>query len=322
MNDEQFSKQFQANYDRVINYMGHGSNQHLAMSLASKYTINKKQFSGVMLRKVMEIINEEKSFSLQLESALSYKLASYLMEEKDIHIAIKQINNHDSLLADVKFKQSSFRILGALFLQEDSLEHARRAKSLFEEMNRRQPFLTSKEDIPYVVVQTSVQEDSIGQRAETIQRYYLELKKHQFIIGNHLQALSQIMTIYSTEYNALLVQYTVQLRKELNKQNIKVKRVHYPFIGILALAATDDFKIEEICILYQQLIEQKAFRYAKEYALIIAIQKIVNDLLNVQNLVDLTPLTRLSQMSEIAEFVLEFTSLIPSGVSDIIDFLN
>lgn len=322
MNDEQFSKQFQANYDRVINYMGQGSDQHLVMSLASKYTINKKQFSGVFLRKVMEIIDEEKSFSLQLESAMSYKLAAYLMEEKDLHTAIKQINYHDSLLADVKFKQSPFRILGALFLQGDSFEHAKRAKNLFDEMNHLQPFLTSKEDIPYVVLQTSVQEDSMGQRAETIQRYYLELKKHQFTIGNHLQALSQIMTIYSTDYNELLVQYTIQLRKELIKQNIKVKRMHYPFIGILALAATDDFKIREICILYQQLMEQKAFRYAKEYALIVAIQKIVNDLLNVQNLIDLTPLIRLSQMSEIAEFVLEFTGLIPSGVSDIIDFFN
>ncbi|MFJ8237439.1 DUF4003 family protein [Ureibacillus sp. NPDC094379] len=322
MNDEQFSKQFQANYDRVINYIGQGNDQHLVMSLASKYTINKKQFSGVMLRKVMEIIDEEKSFSLQLESAMSYKLASYLMEEKDIHTAIKQINYHDSLLADVKFKQSPFRILGALFLQEDSFEHAKRAKNLFDEMNRKQPFLTSKEDIPYVVVQTSIQEDSIGQRAETIQRYYLELKKHQFTIGNHLQGLSQIMTIYSTDYNELLVQYIIQLRKELIKQNIKVKRVHYPFIGILALAATDNLKIGEICILYQQLMEQKAFRYAKEYALIVAIQKVVNDLLNIQNLVDLTPLTRLSQMSEIAEFVLEFTGLIPSGVSDVLDFFN
>src|SRR5690606_8091685 len=131
----------------------------------------------------------------------------------------RRINQNDKLLAEVKFKKSPFRIIGALFLQDDSYEHAKRAKALFDELNRRQPFLTSKEDIPYVIVLTSDQGDSVLKRAETIQRYYLDLKKNHFIIGNHLQALSQIMAIYSTEYNELLLQYIIQLKQKLLEQN-------------------------------------------------------------------------------------------------------
>ena len=324
MSDEQFIQQFQVNYNRVVNYIGGGADQKLLMSLASHYTLKEKQFSGVILRNLMETIDEERTFRYQIDSPMSYKLATHLLKEQDIHNAIQQLNKNDNLLKEVRFKQSPFRVIGALFLQEDPLQHAKRAKQLFNEMNHYHRFLTSNEDIPYVVLLTSninSSNDAMVQ-AETMHRYYQELRQHHFTMGNHLQALTQIMTIYSKEYNEVFMQYIVQLRAALLKYNINVKKIHYPFIGILALAATGNMKLNEIVHLHNQLMEQKAFRHAKEYALIVAIQKIVKDLVGVQEVVDMSLLSQLNYLFEIADFALEFSSFIPSGVSDLLDFLN
>ncbi|MFP3919567.1 DUF4003 family protein [Lysinibacillus telephonicus] len=323
MNDEQFIKIFQENYNRVYNYIG-GGDQQLIMSLACKYTLAKKQFSGVILQKVIEHFGEEAKlpFSIQNFSTISYKIAAQLIQEQDIKLAVSNLIENDRILKEVKFKNSSLRIIGALFLRENKQEHAKRAKQLFDAMNRNQRILTSKEDIPYVVVLTASNEAQPLKQAETIVCYYNALRKQRFIIGNHLQALAQIMTIYSSSYNEILMQYVVQLKEELIKRNIKVKKVHYPFLGFLALTATDNSKVDEIVALYNQLTEQKIFKNAKEFALIIAIQKTVQDLIEVQEMIDITFLSHLTDLLDLADFILEIGSFIPGGILDVVDIFK
>lgn len=323
LDNEQFIQQFQVNYERVFNYIGPGTDPKLLMSLASRYTLKEKQFSGVVLRKVMEVMEEEGTFPFQIESPMSYKLAMYLLEGSDIHNAISYLNQSDNILNEVGFRQTNFRVIGALFLRGDRARHAVRAKQLFDKMNRLQRFLTSKEDIPYAVLLTSNSTGNDAElRANTMHRYYGKLRKQHFRRGNYLQALTQIMTLYSVDYSNTLMLYIVQLRAELLKMGISVKRNHYPFIGILALAATNDSRIDEISELNQLLCEQKAFRSAKEFALIVAIQKIINDLVEVKDVVDLSSLSHLTNLLDIADFIFDFGWFFPSGVSDLLDFLN
>lgn len=322
MNDEQFIKTFRDNYNRIFNYTG-GQDIQLMISLACKYTLAQKQFSGVALQKVIERFqNDENSLSIRLELKTNYKLAFHLLEQDDINKEIQCLVMNDELLQKVKFKKSPHRILGALFLQKSNFQHAQRAKNLFDEMNRNQRILTSKEDIPYVVFLTADPFVKPKVQADTILKYYNNLRNNQFAMGNHLQALAQIMTVYSTEYNEILLQYVVKLRKELIERGIKVKKLHYPYLGVLALAATNELNINEITLLHNQLIEQKIFKNAKDYALIVAIQKIVQDLLEVQHLIDMTALTNILGIFDIVDFVLDFGPLVPTGIADVIDFFN
>lgn len=323
MDFEQFAQAFQKNYDRVVNYMGTGDQQFL-MSLACKYTIANKPFSGVVLNKVRETLVEEakRSFPIRNESTLSYIVAAQLLNETNLQAAINRLMENETILKEVKFKNSPFRVVGALFLRENRFEHARRAKALYDEMHQRHRFLTSNEDIPYVVLLTSDNNSDATVRAETAKRYYNHLRQQHFTVGNHLQALTQIMTIYSADYNEILIKYIVQLREELIKRNIKVKKMHYPFIGILALAATNDSIIDEIVTLHNYLLELKAFKNAKPYALIVAIQKTIKDLMEVQDVVDMTPLSQLEFLIDIADWMMEFTIEIPGSLLDIGDFLN
>lgn len=323
MSDDQFIKAFQENYTRVSNYTG-GSDLKLTISLASKYTLSKRQFSGVILQQLIEQIerNSNKGFQIRLGYSISYKLAAYLLQQENLNEEITRLASNEAALAEVKIRKTPSRLLGALFLRDDKLAHAQRAKQLFDEMNRNQRILTSKEDIPYAVFLTADSNAHPKALADTIVRYYSELRKNHFTMGNNLQALAQIMASFSADFNEILLQYVVQLREELLKRNIKVKKIHYPYLGVLALTATNEMKIDEIVSLHNQLLEQKIFKNANQYALIVAIQKIVQDLIEIQDLIDMVPLMQLYELIDIVDFILELGYNFPSGISDVVDFFN
>ena len=321
MSNQSFIKAFQDNYNRVFNYTGGQDNQQM-ISLACKYTLAQKQFSGVALQKIIEQVQGANVLSVRLESNTSYKLAFHLLQQDDIYEEIQRLATNDEILGNVNFKKSPYRILGALFLQQNDLEHAQRAKELFIEMNKKQRILTSKEDIPYAVFLTTDSGVNPNEQADTIMKYYSSLRNHQFTMGNHLQALAKIMTVYSSDYNKILLQYVVKLREGLQERGIKVKKLHYPYLGVLALAATNDSKMDEITALHHQLLEQKPFKNAKDYALMVAIQKVVQDLLEVNNLIDMTPLTNVLGLFDIVDFILDIGPFFPTGISDVIDFFN
>ncbi|SOC08925.1 uncharacterized protein DUF4003 [Ureibacillus xyleni] len=326
MNNEQFIEAFQQNYNRVFNYMG-GGDIKLYISLACKYTLAMKQFSGVLLQKVCEQLAEEGngSFSISDYSTANYRLAAHIFLEGNLNKNVSDIMINDQFLKEARFKKSPFRGIGALFLQEDKQQHAARAKQLFVEMNRNQRILTSNGDIPYVVFLTSNKDNNPLEQSQTIFEYYTSLRKQQFSMGNHLQALTQIMTMYSSDYNEMLLQYIVQLKTELEKRGIRVKKIHYPFIGVLALAATNASKLDDILNLHNQLLKLKVFKTAKNYALIVAIQKIIQDTIEVQEVIELSPISNLTQLVDlldIAEILIEFSRLLPGGISEVVDFFN
>jgi len=323
MSDEQFVTSFQANYNRLFNYTG-GHDIELMLSMACKYTLANKQFSGVILQKVIEQIQNIKEISIpvSLETSIGYKLAFHLLQQEDRNKEIQRIVENDEILETVKFSKSIYRLIGALFLHKGNLEHAQRAKKLFEEMNQNQRVLTSKESIPYVVFLTANPIVKAKNQADTIMKYYRELRENQFTMGKHLQVLAQIMTIYSADYNEILFQYVISLRDALTGQGIKVKRVHYPYLGVLALAAANETKISEILSLYTLLKKQTIFKNAKDYVLIVAIEKIVQDVIEVQNVIEMTALTNLLEILNVVDFVLEIGSYVPSGISGVLDFFN
>ena len=319
MNNEQFLITFQANFNRAENFFGSSFDRQLLLSMASKYTLANKIFSGVALDKICQKIDKavNRAFPFQPGSPASYRLAAYLQDDDDLQHAIKRLIENDKQLGNEKFKSNHYRVFASLFLQEDQNHHAKRAKQLFDEMNRHQRFLTSNEDIPYVVLLTS-EETNFVQQAETMVKYYKELNKQQFQMGNHLQALAQILTIYSTNYSDILSQYVTGLRDEIVNNGVKVKKYHYPFLGVLALAATDDSKIGKIVTLHRELCTLKAFKQAKDYALIVAIQKEIRDVLELQSLVDLSNVSKLDMLLDVAEIGLDIFSIFPSGVGSIL----
>lgn len=314
--DNQFIENLQKNYDRIVNYFGFDHDKQFLISLASKYTIENKQFSGVLLSKIADQISE--SMKIRRDHLLIYQLAASLLNKGNIEENIEQLKEKDQALHKVGFKKSIHRALAAMSLDDEFEAHAKRAKRLFDELKQHQRFLTSNEDIPYVVSLTIDEMHRPTMQAKTVIQYYQQLKEHDFFIGNHLQALSFVMTFYDEEYNDILLKYVVQLRKELEKRNIMIRKVHYPFLGLLALSQTDSGKIEEITSLYHDLIQQKFLRRSKSAALIVAVQKTVQ---NVERVPEELSISKVETLWMITDFIL-LIDLLPLNIGEIIDFFN
>lgn len=322
--DIQFTKGLQDNYNRIVNYFGNQFKVGVMISLASKYTLEKREFSGVALQKIVDQMAaySKKSLSIQRNSPIPYYIAARFLGQ-DLETCFESLLQRDTALKEAGFHTSPFRLAGAMMLDEDIHLHTKRAKALYDEMHRKQFFLTAKEDIPYVVL-LSKENEHPQRQVETMVQYYKGLRKQGFMLGNALQSLAQILTMYSSEYNDMLLQYVVELRHSLNHKGIKIKPLHYPYLGILALNATDHIKIGEIAEWQKTFMELKMFRMAKEFALIVAIQKVIKELVEVQNMVDMKEnlfIENLIDALDIALDVLDFFVL-PGSVGDLFDFFR
>ncbi|UZM99499.1 DUF4003 domain-containing protein [Lysinibacillus sp. MHQ-1] len=122
-------------------------------------------------------------------------------------------------LKEAKFRSGNFSYIAAQFLTEnekDKIVHAHAARALFEAIRKHHPFLTSYEDIPYAVLLSNPSDD-VEIRAETMNRYYKELRTYNFHAGNELQWLSQVLTFLSPQFDRQLVPNVVTIRDALKK---------------------------------------------------------------------------------------------------------
>lgn len=317
MENAVFIQNLQANYTRVFNYFGTGINPSVAIGLASQYTFASRTFSGVAFQKTLDDFQQRNTKDSRISifnnvttlSNLGYKLVAHLFLHPDCEKEIERLEQNERYLNEVGFKKNTYRSIAALLLVDEY--HAKRAKALYNEMRGYHRFLTGKDDIPFAVLLTAEKEGTIGLRAQTMHRYYKELREQGFKTGDELQALSQLLTLYDLRYQDVLVSYVVQLKMEFEKRHIRVKKLHYPYLGLLALVATNTEVVQEITDLHKELLTKKLFSGAKALALIVAIQQTIQGLVRVKETIDLT------QALEISNFMLEMSAQIGSGIFDV-----
>lgn len=143
-------------------------------------------------------------------------------------------------------------------------------------------FLTSFEDIPYAVL-LSRSNDVVELRAEIMNRYYKGLRTYDFSAGNELQWLSQVLTFLSVQYDANLVPSVVAIRDTLKKQSVKVKNMHYPLLGFVAILKLNQTQLQQIIDLYHELKSIKLLKWHREFLLFMAVQIVIYDIAIVQH---------------------------------------
>lgn len=318
----QFIEQLQQNYSRVVNYLGPSTDITLTTGLALKYTLANKQYSGVSFdtfhEQIRSRIAEENSFDTFLNftttSMLTYNLiAQIYLNEKPMELVDVLLKNEARLKA-VGFKKSVYRTIAALILTEH-VSHETLAKSLHEEMNKKHRILTGKDDIPLAVFITSDLNKDVVTRADTMHRYYNELKDAGFKIGDSLQALSQTLSVYNVHYVEHLTPYVTQIKAELEQRGIKVKRKHYAYLGLLALTLANTTIVNEIADMYEQLTATSMLKNEKTIALVIAIQFIVKQQVDLQQTVSLAQPYALMDMLAISDLTLQASVLFVEGVA-------
>lgn len=288
------------NYNKLVNLLGWSVDKRIILTISSHYSAEGKTFSTQSFSTVIQEIKKQTSWFSTLRSniTLKYSVAMMLDEKEDAYHAVKQLIENEEILKSAKFKRSVYSYIAALFLTENmekKQSHAENARELFEAIRKHHPFLTSHEDMPYAVLLSSDGEDT-ETRADTMNRYYMELKKHGFSIGNELQWLSQILTFHSSCYIDQQVPYVVQLRDELKQAGIKIKSIYYPLIGFLAVAGAKSEQIEQFVTLYNQLKSAKLFKWYKDMVFGVTVQKILHDLVNIKESIDMSLVTTLEML--------------------------
>ena len=321
----QFIQRLENNYDHVFNYTGGQPGLRMVTSLAGQYTYVNRSYSGLEHQAMMDrMASSDSMFSIfhtySGNDNLLYKIAAHLLLRGNVEGHVVELKKKDAILAECGFRSSPYRLVSAFFVKDTA--HGVRAKRLYDKMDKFYPILTKKSDFPLSILLTANNDDSITLRAETMNHYFRKLRELGFDLGDALQTLTQILTIFDVQYNEELAHYVRKLKIELENRGVHVKRAHYPYIGMLALAATKLQLIEEIVQLEKQLQQCKATKGVRELSLVIAIQYVVRDYQDAQYAVDSKIFTNWLELFQFSEFFLYLPFNMTNGLTDLfnIDF--
>lgn len=280
MNEQLFISDLTKNYTKVFNYTGGHPNIETCLSIAAQYTIANREYSGVAQEEIINKLRNKDPFyspfwTLLSNNSLRQKLAAYLILSGDIEAKLVKAKKGEELLDSCGFDKSPYRSFASFFVEDTA--HAIRVNALHRELKKRQRWLTRASDLPFIVLLTKNSNEQSEKQAESIHHYYQVLTKYDFKTGDSLQALAQILTVYKVDYVEELALYVKQLKLELEQRNVKMKRKYYPFLGVLAIIATDTQLIEQIVSCTKALQESSVLKGMKEMAFILAVQKFVQE---------------------------------------------
>lgn len=284
MNIVIIENQFTQTVEAVSKVAGWAVDRKIILAIASTYVASGKMFEAEKFKDVIEEMKNQTSWMSPLRTSIGYSIAANMMEQDDTEQAVKTLLNNEKILKEANFKRGNFSFIGAQFLTENEngkRAHAQTARALYEAIRKHHRFLTSFDDIPYTVLLSSPNDDVVL-RAETMNRYYKELRTYQFSAGNELQWLSQILTFLSAKYDSNLVSNVATIRDNLKKQGVKVKYMHYPLLGFLAILQLNTGQLQQIIDLYHELKGMKLLKWHREFVLFMAVQIAIYDMAKVQ----------------------------------------
>lgn len=282
--------EFANTVEEVSKAAGWTVDRKIVLAIANTFVASGKTFDATKYKNVLLEMKKQSSWLSPLRTTVGYSIAANLMEQDDAEKAVKNLLTNVSILKEAKFRSGNFSYIGAQFLTEDEQDkktHAQAARALFDAIRKHHPFLTSYEDIPYAILLSSPSDD-VELRADTMNQYYKELRTSNFNAGNELQWLSQVLTFLSPKFDGQLVPDVVTLRDGLKKQNVKVKAMHYPLLGFLAILNLDKAQLQGLIDLYHELKDMKLLKWHREFVLFMAVQFAIYDMAKVQKSLSMT----------------------------------
>ncbi|MFJ7732995.1 DUF4003 family protein [Lysinibacillus sp. NPDC097231] len=282
--------QFTKTVEEVSKAVGWTVDRKIVLAIASAYVASGKAFDTVKYKEVLQEMKKQSSWMSPLRTAVGYSIAANLMQQEDSEQAVNNLLTNVRIMKEAKFRSGNFTFIGAQFLTKEEggkRAHAQAARALFEAIREHHRFLTSFDDIPYAVLLSSPSDDVVL-RAETMNRYYKELRTYNFNAGNELQWLSQILTFLSPQFDSNLVPSVVTIRDTLKKQDVKVKTMHYPLLGFLAILEVNQAQLQQIMDLYHELKGMKLLKWHREFVLFMAIQIAIHEMAKIQQSLSMT----------------------------------
>jgi len=272
---EKVKKKLEETYSQVENAVGWSIDKRIILSIASYYVTTGKAFNGQRFLTVSDTIKDKSSWTSPLRSQAHYMLVAFLENKgQDPSEAVDAVLAKHDLLKEAGFKRSSHSYLTTLLMSdyvEEQASEVTSAMALFNEMKKHHPFLTSADDYLYAMMLGKMEGNAV-ELADTMNRYYRELRKQGFYMGNELQWMSQVLTYKGTEYDENIVSRTVSIRDQLKATGVKVRMSHYVMVAFLAVLNVTDMQLQHVIETYNELSKMKLFKWYKDMGLPVAIQ--------------------------------------------------
>ena len=312
----------QQNYERMDLFFSGDVSASIKIPLAVQYTFSRETFIGSQFEDRIKKLQKEhpkqtfrELFSpVSSRSVLIYKICAHLALHKEPQQELQRLTTNEEFLLKAGFKPSAYQNIAALFLTDEA--HAKRAKSLHDDMKKQHYFLTGKDDIPYAVLLTK-RAGNNGTLAETMRSYYDVLTKKGFKSGEALQAMTQLLTLHDEVFQPLLVDYVVAMKEAFTKHGIKVKKKFYPYLALLALSAATTQVVDAIVEMEYELRELKMYALEPEYALMTATQFMLQDRVRNEMLVDFKDSLLFMQALDIIDFMQDISFWVMLDILDL-----
>ena len=267
------NQRIEETYNALKKSVGWGVDKRLTLSLAGYYVTLEQDFNETRYQEISTIIKKSVGIFSPLRSHL-HPLFTATLDASGLEpkLAVEQLILKIEALKASSFKMNNYAYLAALMMspaKEEWSYEMDRAKQLMADMKKHHRFLTSTDDYPYAMFLGKMEGDT-AVRAETMNRYYEELRKHKFYAGNELQWMSQVLTYSNVTYEESMVKRAVIIRDGLKSVKIKTAATQYPLIGFMAALDLNEDQLNEIVDSYKSIANMKLFSWYKESALPIA----------------------------------------------------
>lgn len=210
-----------------------------------------------------------------LRSARPYIAAYFLAGGKALDNEFDKLAHCYDVMKNCGFKSSAYLPIAAHALYSTTTQGSEQAKaeiaqSIFKEMKRNHPFLTSSDDYASSVILAST-DQPVDKLMDEIETTYRLLKSSGLHIGNGLQFLSQILIFdpSSPEEKALRCTF---ITEKLREYKNRISSMYYGTIGFLALTRNHWEKaVEETLEALAIIKEKKCYGWGeREFHLMIA----------------------------------------------------
>lgn len=175
---------------------------------------------------------------------------------------IAELHRKYHILRSAGFRSSPYTYIAA-FLIGPSVQ-PERIKEMYHTMKKHHVLLTSNEDYPAAAMMAS-RPESIQELAGASERYYHFFHKHGFWRGNDLQFLAN-MLVATGLFQESTTDAVLQMKRKLEQNGIKVKSMHYPALGIMALSGRAETCVPAV----HELKNSSALKWNKDMAVILA----------------------------------------------------
>ncbi|WP_050179937.1 DUF4003 family protein [Domibacillus robiginosus] len=185
-----------------------------------------------------------------------------LLQKGNGEEGVDELHLKYDLLRSAGFRSSQYTYIAA-FLIEPSTQ-PERVKAIYDELKKYHMFLTSNEDYPAAAVMAS-RPESVIELADASENYYHFFNKNGFWKGNDLQFLAN-MLVMNGLFEERTAHAVLEVKQELEQNGIKVRSMHYPALGIMALSGN-----KEMCVQFvHELRSSPSLKWYKDIAVTLA----------------------------------------------------